>query len=71
MVIVSNEDVAAALLLTLHSANIEETDKQDIVTNISFEAIVSSIIKCFFNQSMVNFLDKLELSDQNVRLMKM
>ena len=66
MVIVSNEDVAAASLLALHSVNIEETDKQDIVTNISFEAIVSSIKKCFFNHSMVDFVNKLDLSDQKL-----
>ena len=30
----SNEDVEAASLLTLHGSNIEESDKQHIVTNI-------------------------------------
>ena len=29
-----NEDVAAASLITLHGKNIEEPDKQDIVTKI-------------------------------------
>ena len=40
-----NEDVAAASLLTLHDKNVEEYEKQDIVTNISFEAILPSIKK--------------------------
>ena len=30
----SNEDVAAAQFITLHENNIEESDKQDIFTNI-------------------------------------
>ena len=36
----SNEDVSAALLFSLRGNNIEDSDKQDIVTNISFEAII-------------------------------
>ena len=38
-----NEDVAAASLLSLHGDNNLYSDKQDIVTNILFEAIVPSI----------------------------
>ena len=34
----SNEYVAAEALLTSHGDNIEEYDKQDIVTNIEFES---------------------------------
>ena len=64
LVVGSNEYVAAASLITLHGDNIEEYDKQDIVTNIEFEAILPSIKKHFFHQRMVDFLNKLELSDQ-------
>ena len=39
----SNEDAASALLLTFCDDNIEEFDKQNIVTNIGFEAIVHSV----------------------------
>ena len=59
-----NEDVVAESLLNFYYENIEEYDKQDIVTNIQFEAIVPSIKKHFFHQRMVDFLNKLELSDQ-------
>ena len=59
-----NEDVAAASFFTLYEDNIEEYDKQDIVTNIEFYAIVPSIRKYFFNQRMVGFLNKIELSDK-------
>ena len=45
LVVVSNEYVSASSFLTLYSENIEECDKQDIVTNIGFEAIVPSILK--------------------------
>ena len=48
-----NEDVAAEALLTLHSDNIGGSDKQGIVANISFEAIVLSIKKYLFHQRMV------------------
>ena len=36
----SNEDVAAASLLTYHDDKIEEYDKQYIVTNMKFESIL-------------------------------
>ena len=39
----SNENVVAELLLTLHGDNIEDSEKQDIATNINFETIVPSI----------------------------
>ena len=38
-----NEDVSAALLISLHGDNNEDYDKQDIVTNIYIESIVPSI----------------------------
>ena len=38
----SNGDAATTSLLTLHGDNIEESDKQDTVTNIEFEYIVPS-----------------------------
>ena len=62
MVFSNNEDVAAASLLTLHDNNIEEYDKQDIVTNTYFEAIVPLINK-LFNQRLVYFVNKIEFSD--------
>ena len=40
--VVSNEYVTAASLITLYDNKIEEYEKQDIVTNIEFEAIVPS-----------------------------
>ena len=40
-----NEYVTSASLLTFHDDKIEESDKQGIVTNIKFEAIVTSIKK--------------------------
>ena len=64
MVVGSNKDVAAASLLTLHDNNIEDFDKHDIFTNIEFEYIVTSIKKCLFHQPMIDFVNKLELSDQ-------
>ena len=60
----SNEDVASAPLLTLYGEIIEESYKQEIVTNIEFEAIVTSIKKYFFHQHMVYSMNKLELSDK-------
>ena len=38
--------------------------KQDIVTNIEFETIISSIKKDLFNQRMVGFVNKIDLSDK-------
>ena len=70
MVVDSNEDIAATSLLTLHGKNNEYSDKQDMVTNIEFEAIVPSIKKHLFRQLMVGFSNKIELSDQNIRLIK-
>ena len=51
-------------MLTLYDEKIEESDKQDIVTNIEFEAMVPSIKRYFFHKHMVDFLNKTELSDQ-------
>ena len=59
LVVGSNEYVASVSLLTLHGNSTEESDKQDVVTNIEFEAIVSSIKKYFFHQCMVDFVNKL------------
>ena len=59
----SNENVSAASLLNFYDNNIEEYEKQGIVTNLKFEYIITSIKKHFFHQRMVNFVNKLELSD--------
>ena len=48
----------------MHGDNIEESYKQDTVSNIEFEAIVTSIKKYLFHQCMVDFVNKIELSDQ-------
>ena len=68
MVVISNDDVAAALLISLHGNNIEDYDKQDIVSNIELWAIIPSIGKNLFHQHMMNFVNKLELSDQKYEL---
>ena len=60
----SNQDVESESLLTLDGNNIGEYDKQDIVTNIEFESIVPSIKKHLFYQRMVDFVNKIEFSDQ-------
>ena len=64
MVVSSNEDVAYVSLLCLNDNNIEDYEKQDIVTNIEFETIISSIKKDLFNQRMVGFVNKIDLSDK-------
>ena len=51
-------------MLTFYGDNIEESDKQYMVTNIEFEAISPSIKKYFSHQCMVYFVNKLELSYQ-------
>ena len=51
----SNEDVAAVSLLTLYVDNIDESDKQDIFTNIKFDKIVSSIEKYLFQKLIIDF----------------
>ena len=50
-----NEDVAEMSMLSLHGENNEKSEKQDIVTNIEFEAIFSSIKRYFFHQIMIDF----------------
>ena len=64
LVVSSNEDVVAALLLSLYYSNIEDSDKQDIVSKVEFEAIIPSIKNYFFHPRIINFVNKLELSDQ-------
>ena len=46
-------------MLTLHGDNIEESEKQDILTNIEFEAIVTQIKKYLFHQRIIDFVNKL------------
>ena len=55
--------VAAASLLSLPGNNNGDSEKQDIVSNIEFEAAVPSINKNFFHQIVVHFLNKLKLND--------
>ena len=51
-------------MLYLHGDNIEDEEKQGIVTNIEFEAMIISIKKKFLHKCMVGFADKLELYDK-------
>ena len=46
---------------------IEYNDKQDIFTNFESESIIPSIKKYLFHQRMVDFLNKLEISDQQYK----
>ena len=62
-VVNSNEYVASELLIYLHGDKIEDSDKQDIVSNIEFESIKPSIKNNLFYQRMMNFVNKLELDD--------
>ena len=43
----------------MNGDNIEESDKQEILTNIEFEAIVTPIKRYLFHQRMVDFVNKL------------
>ena len=59
LVVSSNEDVTAESLLSLHGDNIEYSVKQDMVTNMGFEAITPPIQKNLFHQCTVYFANKL------------
>ena len=48
----------------MHGYNIEGYYKQDVVTNMKFESIITSIKRNFFHQRMVDFANTLELIDQ-------
>ena len=71
MVVSSNEYVAAASLLYLDYGNIGGSGKHDIVTNFEFESIIPSIKNNLFHQRMVDLVNKLELSDKNIKLMRL
>ena len=55
----------------MHGNNNEDSEKQDVVTNILFEAIVSSIKKNLFCQSMVGFLIQYSSVITNIKLMEL
>ena len=59
MIVVSNEDIAAESLLTLHVNNIEYYDKQDIVLNTESESIIPSTKNYFFHQRIIDFVNKI------------
>ena len=63
MVVKINEDVAALSFLSLYGNRTEDDEEKDIVTKIEFEFILASIKNCFFHQRMVDFMNKVELSD--------
>ena len=69
LVVRNNEDFADLSLLSLYGKKVEDSYKQDIVTNIELEEIIPSIQNRFFCNLMVDFVNKLELSDQKIRIM--
>ena len=60
---IRNEDYEYLSLIYLHGKSNKDSGKQDIVTNIEFEAIVTSIKKNFFHEHMVDFSNKLYFND--------
>ena len=48
----------------MHGNNIGDDEKQEMVTNIDFKAIITSIKKIFFHQHMFDFVNEIELSDK-------
>ena len=64
MVVSTSNYVADASLFFSHEDNNEDYDKQERDKNIKFEAKIASIKKNLFHRLMVDFVDKLELSDQ-------
>ena len=68
LVVTKNEDVTAASFTYLNGDDIGDYEKQDIVENIYFEAIVTLIKNNFFHWRMDDFLNKLEYSDQKKKL---
>ena len=64
MVVSTSNYVADASLFFFHEDNNEDYDKQERDKNIKFEAKIASIKKNLFHRLMVDFVDKLELSDQ-------
>ena len=67
MVVRSNEDVADASLIYLRVDNIGDTEKHEIVKNIKFEEIINSTKNNFFYHHMVNFMNALEVSEQEIK----
>ena len=63
MVISRTENVEAESFLSLHVNNIEDYEKQEIVINIYFEDIVTSIF-IYFHERMVDFVNKIQSSDK-------
>ena len=59
LVVSSNEDVTAESLLSLHGNNIKDSVKQDIGTNMEFEAITPPIQRNLFHQCAIYFANKL------------
>ena len=57
-----NEYVATVSLIFLHRDSIEDSEEQDIVSNIYFETIIPPIKKNLFIQQMVDSVNELDLS---------
>ena len=66
MVVNRNEDVADVSLLYSHGENNGKPEKRDIVTNIEFEAIVSSTKNHFFHQCII-LKNKIDSNDHKYK----
>ena len=58
LVVGINKYAEAAPFIFFHGDNIKDSKKQDIVSNIKFEAIITSIKNNFLHQRMAIFLNK-------------
>ena len=67
LVVRLNQDIPYASLIPLHGENNVDSEKQYIVTNMEFEAIVLPIKKKHY-QHMVDFVNKLEFNDQKYKI---
>ena len=59
LVVNINEYVSDGPLLSLHGNNIKDSVKQDIGTNMEFEAITPPIQRNLFHQCAIYFANKL------------
>ena len=71
LVVIKNEDVEASSLLSLNGNNNEDYEKQDMVIDIYFEAIVHSIKRAYFISAWLIFLMSYILVIRNIKLMEL
>ena len=69
LVVISNEDVVDVSFLYLNYNNIVDYNKHDIVKNIKFKSITTSIKTNFLLHHIVDFVIALELSYQKIKVM--